>query len=66
MIPVNLFLRGAEGRNHFLVIHDSHKHTDLKGLQTQINSSRLSFAPEDRHMKHLGLTKFTQTLRQYG
>lgn len=57
MIPVNLFLRDANGKRHFLVIHDGEKHTDLKKLQTQIGCTRLSFGSEERLMKHMGLTK---------
>ncbi len=57
MIPVNLFLRDAGGKRHFLVIHDGEKHTDLKTLRTQIGCSRLSFGSDERLMNHLGLTK---------
>ena len=57
MIPVNLFLRDANGKRHFLVIHDGEKHTDLKKLRDQINCTRLSFGSDERLYKHLGLTK---------
>ncbi|MBQ3653571.1 MAG: prolyl-tRNA synthetase associated domain-containing protein [Synergistaceae bacterium] len=57
MIPVNLFLRDAAGKRHFLVIHDGAKHTDLKTLRTQIGCSRLSFGSDERLMNHLGLTR---------
>ena len=57
MIPVNLFLRDANGKRHFLVIHDGEKPTDLKTLRTQIGCTRLSFGSDERLMKHLGLTK---------
>lgn len=57
MIPVNLFLRDYKGKRHFLVIHDGEKYTDLKTLQEQINSTRLSFGSDKRLMEHLGLTK---------
>ncbi|MBQ7577624.1 MAG: prolyl-tRNA synthetase associated domain-containing protein [Synergistaceae bacterium] len=57
MIPVNLFLRDANGKRHFLVIHDGEKQTDLKKLREQIICSRLSFGSEERLYKHLGLTK---------
>ena len=57
MLPVNLFLRNANGKKHYLVIHDGAKHTDIKKLQEQINATHLSFASEERLMKHLGLTK---------
>ena len=57
MMPVNLFLRDANGKRHFLVIHDGEKQTDLKKLREQIGCSRLSFGSEERLMKHLGLIK---------
>lgn len=57
MIAVNLFLRDAKGKRHFLVIHDGEKHTDIKKLQEQIGCTRLSFGSDERLMKHLGLTK---------
>lgn len=57
MIPVNLFLRDAKGKRHFLVIHDGENHTDIKKLQEQIGCTRLSFGSDERLMKHLGLTK---------
>lgn len=57
MVPVNLFLRNANGKRHFLVIHDGDKHTNLKELQEQIGCTHLSFGSEERLMKHLGLTK---------
>ncbi len=57
MIPVNLFLRDASGKRHFLVIHDGEKQSDLKKLREEIGCSRLSFGSEERLMKHLGLTK---------
>ena len=57
MIAVNLFLRDAKGKRHFLVIHDGEKHTDLKKLQAQIGCTRLSFGSEERLMQHLGLSK---------
>ncbi len=57
MIPVNLFLRDAAGKRHFLVIHDGEKHTDMKLLRGQIGCSRLSFGSDERLMKHLGLTR---------
>ena len=57
LIPVNLFLRDANGKRHFLVIHDGEKHSDLKKLRKQIGCTRLSFGSDERLMKHLGLTK---------
>ncbi|MBR1657671.1 MAG: prolyl-tRNA synthetase associated domain-containing protein [Synergistaceae bacterium] len=56
-VPVNLFLRNANGKRHFLVIHDGDKHTNLKMLEGQIGATHLSFGSAERLMKHLGLTK---------
>lgn len=50
----NLFLRDAKGTRHFLVVLDKDKKADLKKIQEQLGSSRLSFASEERLMKHLG------------
>lgn len=57
MVPVNLFLRNANGKRHYLVIHDGDKHTDLKRLEGEIGATHLSFGSAERLMKHLGLTK---------
>jgi Ala-tRNA(Pro) deacylase len=56
-IAKNLFLRNDRGKKHYLVLVRSDKTVDLKDLRRQINSSRLSFASEERLMKHLKLTK---------
>lgn len=53
----NLFLRDAPGKRHFLVVLCQDKQADLKILASKLNSSRLSFASEERLQKHLGLTK---------
>lgn len=57
----NLFLRDAKGTRHFLVVLDKDKKADLKKIQEQLGSSRLSFASEERLMKHLGLSKGSVT-----
>lgn len=56
-IAKNLFLRNDNGKKHYLVLVRSDKTVDLKDLRSQIGSSRLSFASEERLMKHLKLTK---------
>ena len=56
-IVKNLFLRDANGKRHFLVVLDKEKKADLKQLRVALNSSALSFASEERLMKHLKLTK---------
>src|SRR6056297_777728 len=54
--PKNLFLRNDKGKRHYLVIVDHSKQVNLKRLQQDIGSSRLSFASEHRLEKYLGLT----------
>ena len=56
-IVKNLFLRDANGKRHFLVVLDKEKKADLKQLRVALNSSTLSFASEERLMKHLKLIK---------
>jgi Ala-tRNA(Pro) deacylase len=52
----NLFVRNDKGNKHYLIIVSHEKRADLKSLSSQIGSSRLGFASEERLMKHLGLT----------
>ena len=52
----NLFLRDAKGKTHYLVTVPEEKHVDLKDLADEIGSTRLSFASEERLIKHLGVT----------
>ncbi|MGI5895562.1 MAG: prolyl-tRNA synthetase associated domain-containing protein [Oscillospiraceae bacterium] len=56
-IPKNLFLRNANGKQHYLVIVGKEKHVNLKVLREVIGSTALSFASEERLQKHLGLSK---------
>lgn len=56
-IPKNLFLQDHSGRHFYLVVIRSDKKADLKALARQLQSSRLSFAPEERLERHLGLKK---------
>ena len=53
----NLFLRDAKGERHFLVVLCKDKKADLKMIQEQLGSSRLSFASEERLKKYLQLNK---------
>lgn len=53
----NLFLRDEKGKNHFLIIAKEDTKIDMKELKNIINSSRLSFASEDRLKKYLNLTR---------
>ena len=56
-IPKNLFLRNANGKQHYLVIVSKEKIVNLKALREVIGSTALSFASEERLQKHLGLSK---------
>lgn len=51
----NLFLRDAKGRRHFLVVVQKDKHADLRALEKELESTRLSFASAERLEKYLGL-----------
>ncbi len=56
-IVKNLFLKNSNGKKHYLVVLKSDKKADLKSIRSQIESSALSFASEERLEKHLGLLK---------
>lgn len=60
-VAKNLFLRDEKGRRHFLIVMDKDKQADLKEIRDQLGTSRLSFASEERLMKHLQLTKGSVT-----
>lgn len=60
-VAKNLFLRDEKGKRHFLVVMDKDKQADLKDIREQLGTSRLSFASEERLMKHLKLTKGSVT-----
>lgn len=53
----NLFLRDEKGKRHFLVVLDKDKKADLKDIQKQLGSTRLSFASAERLDKYLKLQK---------
>lgn len=57
----NLFLRDAKGKKHYLVVVCSDKMVDMKQLQEKINSTRLSFASEERLAKYLKIKKGSVT-----
>lgn len=56
LIAKNLFLRDAKGRRHFLLMTRPDRAVDLKALQGEIGSSRLSFASAERMTRHLAVT----------
>ena len=53
----NLFLRDEKGKRHFLVVLDKDKKVDLKSIQKQLGSTKLSFASAERLEKYLKLQK---------
>lgn len=61
VIAKNLFLRDAKGKRHFLVILRGNRQINMADLQSRLDSSKLSFASEDRLKKYLGLTKGSVT-----
>lgn len=56
-IVKNLFLRNANGKQHYLVVLAHDKTADLKAIRAQLGTSGLSFASEERLEKYLGLKK---------
>ena len=52
----NLFVRNHNGNKHYLILVSQEKRADLKNIQAQIGSTRLSFASAERLQNHLGLT----------
>jgi Ala-tRNA(Pro) deacylase len=56
-IVKNLFLRDDKGKNHFLVVLEKNKTVDLVRLRSQLGSTRLGFASEERLEKYLQLSK---------
>ncbi|MGL5439991.1 MAG: prolyl-tRNA synthetase associated domain-containing protein [Filifactoraceae bacterium] len=53
----NLFLRDQKGKRHFLVILNKDKQVDISKIKSQLGTTNLSFASEERLEKHLGLKK---------
>lgn len=60
-VAKNLFLRDAKGKRHFILVIDKDKKADLKLIRSQLGTSTLSFASEDRLMKFLQLAKGSVT-----
>lgn len=52
-----LFLRDEKGKNHYLIVAKEDTNIDMKELKNIINSTRLSFASEERLNKYLKLTR---------
>lgn len=53
----NLFLRDYKGNRHMLVVIKGSKNADLVLIRNEINSTRLSFASDERMKKHLDVSK---------
>lgn len=56
-VAKNLFLRDAKGKRHFLIVVGAEQPVNLKYLEEPLQSTKLSFASEERLQKHLGLAK---------
>ncbi|MEG2070382.1 MAG: prolyl-tRNA synthetase associated domain-containing protein, partial [Bacteroidales bacterium] len=52
----NLFFRNHKGDRHYLVILDCDQEMNIHDIEKKLNQGKLSFASEQRLMKHLGLT----------
>lgn len=51
----NLFFRNHKGNRHYLVIMDSRHAMDIHDMEHRLHQGKLSFASEERMMKHLGV-----------
>lgn len=52
----NLFVRDQKGKKHFLIVLPEEKRAPLSEIANKIESTKLSFASEERLMKYLKLT----------
>lgn len=52
----NLFVRDQKGKKHFLIVLPEEKRAPLSEIAEKIQSTKLSFASEERLMKYLKLT----------
>lgn len=52
----NLFLRNKKGSRHYLLVVESDRTVNLKGMQKLLGESSLSFASPERLERHLGVT----------
>ncbi|MCX6229994.1 MAG: prolyl-tRNA synthetase associated domain-containing protein [Bacteroidetes bacterium] len=52
----NLFFRNHKGNKHFLVLLEFYQNLDIKSLEARLKQGKISFASDERLMKHLGLT----------
>jgi len=56
-VAKNLFVRDDKKRNYYLLVIKKDKSANLKEVQNQLGSKRLSFASEGDLSKYLGLSK---------
>ena len=54
-------MKNSNSKKHYLVVLKGDKKANLKSIKSQINSTALSFASEERLEKHLGLSKGSVT-----
>lgn len=52
----NLFFRNHKGNKHFLVLLEFYQTLAIKDLETKLKQGKITFASDERMMKHLGLT----------
>ena len=52
----NLFFRNHKGDHHYLVILEHSRDVLIHDLEKRLNQGKLSFASDQRMLKHLGLT----------
>jgi Ala-tRNA(Pro) deacylase len=52
----NIFFRNHKGNRHYLVILEHTRALDIHDLEKRLKQGKLSFASDERMMKHLGLT----------
>lgn len=51
----NLFFRNHKGNSHYLVILDCDRTMDIHSIEKQLGQGKLSFASEERMLRHLGV-----------
>jgi len=52
----NIFFRNHKGNRHYLVILDHLQQLSIHDLEQRLKQGKLSFASDERLLKHLGLT----------
>jgi len=51
----NLFFRNHKGNKHFLVLLEFYQTLAIKDLEARLKQGKITFASDERMMKHLGL-----------